>query len=128
MGKVVPCMNLVNITNQPGKKGTPIWCVNFTLQMCTKYYTVIFVKRIAQYLVKNLTPERGKSCTPPWNCKLYSVGTGVPFLHRRFVPCFRVLGNYFLLCSHMQNWVFFLCSLDNFLLKNVISFFFGNQI
>ena len=31
-------------------------------------------------------------------------------------------------CScHMQNWVF-LCSLDNLLQKNVIVFFFGNQI
>ena len=28
----------------------------------------------------------------------------------------------------MQNWVFFLCSLDNLLQKNVIGFFFGNQI
>ena len=101
MGKVVPCMNLVNITIQSGKKGTPIWCVNFTLQMCTKYYTLKVVKKIAQYLVKNITPERGKSCTPPWNCKLYSVGTGVPFLHRRFVPCYRVLSNYFLLCGRM---------------------------
>ena len=28
----------------------------------------------------------------------------------------------------MQNWVFFLCSLNNLLPKNVIVFFFGNQI
>ena len=28
----------------------------------------------------------------------------------------------------MQNCVFFLCSLDHFLLKNVIVFFFGNKI
>ena len=37
-------------------------------------------------------------------------------------PCFREK------CScHMENWVF-LCSLDNLLQKNVIVFFFGNQI
>ena len=37
-------------------------------------------------------------------------------------PCFREK------CScHMQNWAFF-CSLDNLLQKNVILFFFGNQI
>ena len=28
----------------------------------------------------------------------------------------------------MQNWVFFLCSLDNLLQKNVVVLFFGNQI
>ena len=28
----------------------------------------------------------------------------------------------------MQNWVFFVCSLDNLLQKNVIVFFFENQI
>ena len=32
-----------------------------------------------------------------------------------------------LILSHMQNWVF-LCSLDHLLRKNVIVFFFGNQI
>jgi len=39
MGKVVPRMNLVNITIQSGKKGTPIWCVNVTLQMCIQTIT-----------------------------------------------------------------------------------------
>ena len=49
-------------------------------------------------------------------------GCGMGPLFVLVSPCFR--GK----CScHMQNWVF-VCSLDNSLQKNVIVFFFGNQI
>ena len=48
---------------------------------------------------------------------------GVEWVHGLFLfPL--VLGKY---SCYMQNWVF-LCSLDNILQKNVIVFFFGNQI
>ena len=61
-----------------------------------------------------------------WNCmeitdsplKCTQMGTLLVLVS----PCFREN-----IKCHMQNCVF-LCSLDNFILKNVIVFFFGNQI
>ena len=50
--------------------------------------------------------------------------TGVEWVHCLFLSPI-VLGK--LYSCHMQNWVF-LCSLDNLLQKNVIVFFFENQI
>ena len=50
---------------------------------------------------------------------------GVEWVHGLFLFPLVLKGN----CScHMQNWGFFLCSLDNLLQKNVIFLFLGNQI